>query len=96
MVIDFSDFDVQKLAAKAPDADILASADIRQGYINTGVLLVRNNAWSRWFLNEWWNGHDRSVFCDQDAFDLLYTNYINSNGTDNLSREEKLLKVKKD
>ena len=70
LVIDFSNFDVQKLATEAPDANILASADIRQGYINTGVLLIRNNAWSRWFLNEWWNKHDRAVFCDQDAFAL--------------------------
>ena len=94
LVIDFSDFDVQKLAADAPHADILASADIRQGYINTGVLLIRNNAWSRWFLNEWWSKYDRTVFCDQDAFDLLYTKYINADEVDTLSREEKLSKVK--
>lgn len=94
MIIDFHNFDVQKLAAEAPNADILASADIRQGYINTGVLLIRNNAWSGWFLHEWWNRHDREALCDQDAFDLLYTNYINSNTVDTLNREEKLSKVK--
>eukprot|EP00606_Chrysophyceae_sp_TOSAG23-5_P001617 GSChrysophyteH2.ASY1.ANO1.111.1 assembled CDS len=54
-----------------PDADFLASADIRQGYINSGMLLLRNTEWTRTFLSRWWNLADRSTVCDQDAFDIV-------------------------
>lgn len=58
-----------------PNADFIASADIRQGYINSGFLLLRNTAWTREFLQRWWHVADRKVICDQDAFDMIYTEY---------------------
>ena len=69
-----------------PGAHFLASADIRQGYINSGFLLVRNSAWLRSFLQRWWDAADRATVCDQDAFDIVYTAY---------SREEKEREEKK-
>jgi hypothetical protein len=61
------------------------------GLVNTGVLVLRNTAWSRQFLAQWWYGiHSpdqepgdaqqlewRSQ-CDQDAFDRLYA-YVTKN-----------------
>lgn len=39
-----------------PDANIIASSNPRQAIImNSGVFFVRNTAWSRWFLEGWWN-----------------------------------------
>jgi len=63
-----------------PRAHMLASADIRQGYLNSGFLLLRNSEWTRKMLRDWWAspdtaGKDRATLCDQDAFDLLYANY---------------------
>ena len=40
--------------------------------INSGCLLVRNSKWSRNFLRDWWEYADRSLFSDQEQFDLLY------------------------
>lgn len=73
---------IEELGAKYPRADLLASADIRMGLINTGVLVLRNTPWLQQFLHYWWYGppigpsgiHWRSV-CDQDAFDRLYSYY---------------------
>ena len=66
-----------------PDADFLASADIRQGYINSGMLLLRNTEWTRTFLSRWWNAADRSTVCDQDAFDIVYSQYANEEQIEN-------------
>jgi len=33
---------------------------------------VRNSPWARAFLAEWWGLEDRSLFSDQEQFDLLY------------------------
>jgi len=64
------------------EADLIASADIRQGYINSGLLVARNTKWTRKFLQEWWEVADRRVVCDQDAFDLLYTQRIQAAASD--------------
>ena len=70
---------LEKIAEEQyPRADFIASADIRQGYINSGFLLVRNTAWARTFLERWWNIVDRSQVCDQDAFDMVYSEYNQS------------------
>jgi hypothetical protein len=67
-----------------PEADFVASADIRQGYINSGMLLLRNTLWTREFLQRWWTVADRSNICDQDAFDELYHLYaVESNQNNN-------------
>eukprot|EP01038_Epipyxis_sp_PR26KG_P009698 gene9698-13055_t len=54
------------------EIDLIASADIRMGFINTGVMIFRNSAWSVDFLTEWWINSDKNKLCDQEAFDLLY------------------------
>lgn len=45
------------------------------GLINTGVMILRNSAWTRDFLSRWWAVVDRNKRCDQDAFDVLYAQY---------------------
>ena len=85
IVLDFS-FQIEDIAQEFPTADIIASADLRMGLINTGVMIIRNSAWSRSFLSRWWTIADRKVVCDQDAFDVLYKTYL---------EEEKLQKPKK-
>jgi len=55
VVLDFG-LDLLGLGQRHPQADLLASADIRMGLINTGVLLLRNTTWMRGFLNQWWYG----------------------------------------
>lgn len=40
--------------------------------MNSGAVLVRNSAWSRTFLWDWWTIADRRMFSDQEQFDLLY------------------------
>lgn len=61
-----------------PEAEFIASRDIKQGLINTGLFIFRNSKWSREFLNNWWILADgrRDILCDQDAFDLLYLEYL--------------------
>lgn len=55
VVLDFG-LSVDELGALYPGADLLASADIRMGLINTGVLVLRNTPWMRLFLHHWWYG----------------------------------------
>ena len=40
--------------------------------INSGCVMVRNSPWARAFLADWWNLENRSLFSDQEQFDLLY------------------------
>lgn len=64
-----------------PEADIIVSADIKQGLINTGFIIFRNTAWTRDFLHQWWNVADRRLICDQDAFDRLYIRLLHEHPT---------------
>lgn len=101
IILDFS-LRAEELLSLYPEAHLIASADIRMGLINTGVLLLRNTAWTRRFISEWWSGpyryNDsdesyrtrqrdwRSSQCDQDAFDRLYSHYSLSENS-NVDRE---------
>lgn len=67
---------IEKIGEQYPSADFIASADIRQGYLNSGFLLMRNTPWLREFVRKWWSVVDRTVKCDQDAFDVLYERYL--------------------
>jgi hypothetical protein len=71
---------VEELGARYQAAHLLASADIRMGLLNTGVLVLRNSAWTRTFLEQWWSGppgtQDWRGQCDQDAFDGLCAHYL--------------------
>eukprot|EP01031_Cornospumella_fuschlensis_P034412 gene34412-41651_t len=77
IILDFS-LDIQQQAASHPEADVIVSADIRQGLMNSGFMVIRNTPWSRLFLQQWWTVADRSTVCDQDAFDVLYQSYSES------------------
>ncbi len=69
-------FSIESVGEQFPHAHFLASADIRQGYINSGFLILRNSEWTRRFLQDWWEVSDRREVCDQDAFDAIYTQYV--------------------
>lgn len=67
---------IEVIAAQYPLSQLIASADVRQGLINSGFLILRNSAWTRNFLDRWWNTVDRTLLCDQDAFEALYRQII--------------------
>lgn len=71
IVLDFA-LAIEDLLDEHHDADIIASADIKLGLINTGFFIVRNTHWARQVLQKWWTIADRKTVCDQDAFDQLY------------------------
>jgi hypothetical protein len=54
-VLDFG-LRIEEVGARYPAADLVASGDIRMGLINSGFLVLRNTAWLRGFLSEWWYG----------------------------------------
>jgi hypothetical protein len=78
---------IELIGQQFPTADIIASADIRMGYINSGVMLVRNTRWSRMFLQQWWVIADKDSICDQDAFDMLYSKLMKEESRSNLYRD---------
>jgi len=66
--------DLRSIIAVHPNHDIIISAErhAETGVANTGCFIVRNSAWSRWFLTQWWDRYDRSQHHDQIFFDKLY------------------------
>ena len=67
LILDYG-LDLLSLGRRHPQADLLASADIRMGLINTGVLLLRNTPWMRRFLHHWWYGpHSMPGSVDDDS-----------------------------
>lgn len=69
------DFAIESLMLNYIESDLIASADIRMGFINTGTMIIRNTIWMRRFILNWWNIADKKKVCDQDAFDMLYSLY---------------------
>ena len=63
---------IEVIAAQYPLSQLIASADVRQGLINSGFFILRNSVWTRNFLDRWWNTVDRTLLCDQDAFETVY------------------------
>jgi hypothetical protein len=88
---------LENFGALYPEADIIASADIKMGYINSGVMLLKNTKWTRAFLSEWWIVADKSYVCDQDAFDMVLSKRIKeaevTRGAQGQESELKKLKV---
>ena len=72
-MLDFS-LSIEQLLRDYPNADFIASAEIKLGLINTGVMILRNTQWTRSLLAKWWTvaEHQRTAVCDQDAFDMVY------------------------
>jgi tetratricopeptide (TPR) repeat protein len=68
------DLRMEAVAAAHPRAHVLVSAEHAGSstMINSGAILVRNSAWARNFLRDWWNYADRCLYSDQEQFDLLY------------------------
>ncbi len=69
------EFSFEDLLLQYHQSDLIASSDIRMGFINTGIMIIRNTLWMRRFLFNWWIIADRKKVCDQDAFDILYSLY---------------------
>jgi hypothetical protein len=44
-------------------------------------MIIRNTEWSKQFLHNWWNAVDKSLYCDQDAFDVLYHSLLKKEST---------------
>ena len=67
-------FDIRKIIASHRNSDIIISAErhAETGVANTGCFIMKNSAWSRNFVHEWWTKFDRSVAHDQIFFDKLY------------------------
>jgi hypothetical protein len=65
---------MELIVAAYPDANVLLSAEHYGSLtsVNSGAMIIKNNAWSRNFLQEWYEFADRHFFCDQDQFDKLY------------------------
>eukprot|EP01033_Poteriospumella_lacustris_P002860 gene2859-2084_t len=76
IITDFN-FDVSTFVRSfPPEAEFIASADIRLGLINTGFFILRNSPAGRQLLDRWWAIGDRHRICDQEAFDMLYKERI--------------------
>ena len=82
---------LEQIAALNPTAHIIVSAEHAGSttMINSGSVLVRNTAWSRDFLNKWWNYADRRLYSDQEQFDMLYNSLKGGDGA--LDRYIKIL-----
>jgi hypothetical protein len=55
IVLDFG-LRIEEVGARYPASDLVASGDIRMGLVNSGFMVLRNTAWLRGFLREWWYG----------------------------------------
>lgn len=66
--------DIIAIADAHAEADIIMSQDKpTAGFAgNTGTVLVRNTAWSKAFLQDWWTAYDRTKCCDQHALTWLH------------------------
>jgi hypothetical protein len=57
-------------------ADVIISRDPDPGEIysivNTGLIIVKNSAWSKYFLELWWSYADRTAGMDQHVFSELW------------------------
>jgi hypothetical protein len=76
---------LELVAADNADADFLVSAEHAGSttLINSGTVMVKNSAWSRRFLQDWWDFADRRLYSDQEQFDMLYKAQVLSGKTSN-------------
>ncbi len=65
---------IEEVAAMHPQAHLLSSAEHAGSstLINSGMLIAKNSPFARMFLRAWWEYGERSLFSDQEQFDLLY------------------------
>jgi len=69
---------MEQIVADYPKAHIFLSAEHAGSstLMNSGAVIVRNSAWSRKFLREWWDYGARNLYSDQEQFDLLYKKHL--------------------
>lgn len=75
IVVDFG-LSIENILDLYPHADIILSSDVKLGLINSGFMIFRNTPWSVNFLKLWWEISDKSIVCDQNAFDLAYSKLL--------------------
>lgn len=74
LIVNHLDFSFASLLAQYPSADLIVSREVnpQNGLVNTGCMLIRNTAWAREFMTQWWTAYDRADGMDQHIFDRLY------------------------
>lgn len=68
-------FDLDKLVRSTGDTiDIIASAEHIGGstLINSGTVIAKKTKWAKNFTNWWWTHKSRSLYSDQESFDMIY------------------------
>ena len=75
------DFNFRIESVVTDNAHIWASSEHEGSVtrINSGMLIVRNSNWAVKFLNGWWEFENRSLYSDQEQFDLLYNGLLSFN-----------------
>lgn len=71
----FVDHDIrlEQIAAEFPTAHILVCSEMHGlNRINSGSIIVKNSAWAKKFLVDWWNFGSRNKHTDQTQFDLFF------------------------
>ncbi len=65
---------IEDVVEAHPRAHIFSSAEHAGSstLINSGMLIAKNSVFTRTFLRAWWGYGDRSLYSDQEQFDLLY------------------------
>ena len=68
------DMKIEEVVASHPDAHLLVSAEHAGSstLMNSGVVIVKNSPWTIDFLQKWWTFKTRTLYSDQEQFDLLY------------------------
>lgn len=66
---------IEDVVAQHPAAHLWSSAEHAGSttLINSGTLIVRVSTLAKQILKAWWQFGDRSLFSDQEQFDVLYT-----------------------
>jgi hypothetical protein len=79
-ILDFS-MKIERIVADHPEGHVFISSEHSGSstLVNSGAILVRNSAFGRKFLSDWWNFADRKMYSDQEQFDLLYKHSLNMN-----------------
>jgi hypothetical protein len=59
-------------------ADMIISRDpvLENGIINSGMMIIKNSNYSKFFLKKWWNSFDHNKGMDQLVFDKLYKSNV--------------------
>ena len=72
------ELNLQQLVEQHAHAHVLVSAEHAGSttLMNSGCVIVRNSAFGKAFLEQWWEFSDRSLYSDQEQFDMLYKYHL--------------------